>query len=113
MAKAKAETKEKSVKEEKEAAPTFKYGVTDLADMLEIEPASVRVKLRNNKVKKAGKSYGWNTAAELREIVDLIKTKPKAKDEEPDEEEEEEAEETEEEEEEEEAPKAKKRGKAK
>lgn len=113
MAKAKAEAKEKPAKEEKESAPEYKYGVPDIADALDIEAASVRVKLRNNKVPKAGKSYGWNTKAELQEIIDLIKSKPKAVKDDEDEDEPEEEEPEEEEEEEEEAPKAKRRGKAK
>jgi hypothetical protein len=77
MAKEKTEAKTKE-KPEKEAAPEFKYGVTDLAEILDIEPASVRVKLRNNEVEKAGKSYGWNTEKELKAIADLIRPKAKA-----------------------------------
>lgn len=113
MAKAKAETKEKPAKEEKEAAPSFKYGVPYIAEVLEIAPASVRVKLRNNSVPKAGKSYGWNTKADVQEVIDQIKAKAKASKDDEDEEEVDEEEPDEEEEEEEEAPKAKRRGKAK
>lgn len=77
----KADTKgKKADKAEKEAAPEFKYGVADLAEALDIEAASVRVRLRNADIEKAGKSYGWNTKKELDEVIDQLKTeKPKAK----------------------------------
>jgi len=77
---AKEKTKAKPAKEApkakaaaKDEGETFKYGVSDLAEMLGTKPASVRVQLRNKKVKKAGKSYGWNTKAELQEVADKIK----------------------------------------
>ena len=66
-------------KVEKEVEREFKYGVADLAEKLDLEPASVRVKLRNAGVDKAGKAYGWNTKSELDEVVDQLKAeKPKA-----------------------------------
>ena len=74
----KADTKgkaSKKAKDEDEAAPEFKYGVSDLADALDIKPASVRVQLRNKGIEKAGKSYGWNTKAELNEVIDQLKSK--------------------------------------
>lgn len=78
----KADTKGKDKKskkdDEKEAAPEFKYGVSDLAEALDIEPASVRVRLRNKGIEKAGKSYGWNSKAELNEVVEQLKAKPAA-----------------------------------
>lgn len=60
-------------KVKKESAPEFKFGVSDLAEILEVEPASVRVKLRNAGIEKAGKSYGWNTKADLKEVADQLK----------------------------------------
>lgn len=69
----KAAKAEKTEKSEKASAPEFKFGVADLAEELGIEPASVRVQLRNRKVEKAGKSYGWNSKAELKEVVDQLK----------------------------------------
>ena len=73
---AKKDKAEKAAKsEKKESAPEFKFGVADLAEKLGIEPASVRVQLRNRKIEKAGKSYGWNTKAELQEVVDQLKAK--------------------------------------
>lgn len=67
--KAKAAKADKSEKAAKADAPEFKYGVADLAKALNIKDASVRVQLRNKNVKKAGKSYGWNTKDELDTVV--------------------------------------------
>lgn len=67
----KAETKEK--------AAEFKYGVSDVAEALGIKEASVRVQLRNRNVPKAGKSYGWNTQAELKEVIAQLKTADESK----------------------------------
>lgn len=77
---AKTEKAAPAEKATKEAAPEFKYGVGDLAEKLGIKPASVRVALRNHSVKKAGRSYGWNTKTELDEIVSKIKADAKATD---------------------------------
>ena len=66
--------KDNEAKVEKTEAPEFKYGVQDLADELGIKPASVRVQLRNNGIEKAGKSYGWNTKKELKEVIDQIRS---------------------------------------
>lgn len=75
----KADTKGKTKAAEKEEPETFKYGVADLAEKLDLEPASVRVKLRNAGIEKAGKSYGWNTKAELQEVIDELKAEKPAK----------------------------------
>lgn len=53
----------------------FKYGVTDLADAMGIEPASVRVALRNKGIEKAGAAYGWNTKAERDEVIAKLQAK--------------------------------------
>lgn len=75
MAKNKDKAKDKAEeKETKAAAPEFKYGVEDIAEELGIKPASVRVQLRNKGIEKAGKSYGWNSKAELKEVVDQLKS---------------------------------------
>lgn len=85
MAKEKVDTKAKPKAAEKDEPETFKYGVSDIADKLGIDASAVRVKLRNAGIDKAGKSYGWNTKAELAEVIDEISTpakkteKPKAK----------------------------------
>lgn len=76
---AKKDKESKASKAEKSEAPEFKYGVADLAEKLGIEAASVRVKLRNAGVEKAGKSYGWNTKAELQEVIDELTAEKPAK----------------------------------
>ncbi len=65
--------KDKAEKAEKAEAPTFKYGVSDLAEKLDLKEASVRVKLRKNNVDKAGKSYGWNSKSDFDEVVATLK----------------------------------------
>lgn len=80
---AKPDTKGKSTKkssddDEKEAE--FKYGVQDIADELGIKPASVRVQLRNKGIEKAGKSYGWNSKTELKEVISELKASTAEKD---------------------------------
>ncbi len=47
----------------------FKYGVEDLASLMGVESATVRVWLRNHGVKRTGRSYGWNTKSELDALV--------------------------------------------
>lgn len=69
---------EKEAKAEKEAKPEFKFGVEDIAEKLDIKPASVRVQLRNKGIEKAGKSYGWNSKADLDEVIDQLKKADKS-----------------------------------
>lgn len=69
---AKKPAEEKPVKEK---APEFKYGVSDIATKLGIKETSVRVKLRNHEVPKAGRSYGWNSKEELQKVIDAISAK--------------------------------------
>lgn len=68
---AKTDKKAKAAKpaKETETAAEFKYGVKDIADELGIKETSVRVQLRNKGIEKSGKSYGWNTKAELKEVI--------------------------------------------
>lgn len=61
-------------KAEKAAEREFKFGVEDIAEELGIKPASVRVQLRNKGIEKAGKSYGWDSKSELKEVIDQIKS---------------------------------------
>ena len=61
-------------KSEKQAEREFKFGVEDIADELGIKPASVRVQLRNKGIEKAGKSYGWNSKSELKEVIEQIRS---------------------------------------
>ena len=62
-------------KEEKAKEREFEFGVEDIAEELGIKPASVRVQLRNKGIEKAGKSYGWDSKKELKEVIDQIKAK--------------------------------------
>jgi len=65
-------------KEETAAEPQHKYTVTDLAKDLNIKAASVRVKLRNAEIEKAGKSYGWDTDEDYTAVLKKLKSKPEA-----------------------------------
>ena len=63
----------------KDTGSEFKYGVADLADLMEIEPASVRVQLRNHEVtKNNGNSYGWKTKDDLKAVADKLRSGAKA-----------------------------------
>lgn len=76
MAKADKKTATKEAAKEKPAkaeAETFKYGVADVAKALGVKEASARVQLRNHKVKKAGKSYGWNSKDDLAGVIEKIR----------------------------------------
>lgn len=58
----------------------FEFGVPELADALGIEPASVRVALRNKGVEKNGNVYGWKTRKDFDAVVKQLqkKVEPKA-----------------------------------
>ena len=73
-------SKKTEAKADKAEAKEHKFGVSDLAEKLGIKEASVRVQLRNKGIEKDGKSYGWDTKAELQEIADQLKTSTKADD---------------------------------
>ena len=71
---AKAATKAAVKETPKSTGDEYKFGVEDLADALDIEPASARIKLRNANIKKASNGrYGWKTKADLQEVVDKLK----------------------------------------
>jgi hypothetical protein len=76
MAKDKGKNKkaDKAEKETRSEEREFKFGVEDIAEELGIKPASVRVQLRNKGIEKAGKSYGWNSKSDLREVIDQIRS---------------------------------------
>lgn len=80
---AKNEAKGKAAKADTKPAKTeeFKYGVADLAAEMGIEPASVRVQLRNKNVQKLnGNAYGWKTKDELKQVAEKLRTeKPEPK----------------------------------
>lgn len=54
---------------DKEEEADHKYKVDDLADKLGITPQSTRVFLRSIEAEREGRSYGWDTAAELDALV--------------------------------------------
>lgn len=73
-------SKKTEAKADKTEAKEHKFGISDLAEKLGIKEASVRVQLRNKGIKKDGKSYGWDTKAELQEVVDQLKASTKGDD---------------------------------
>lgn len=52
--------------------------MTDVAEALDVNEATARMKLRNAGIEKAGRSYGWNSQAELKEVVAKLKSGEKA-----------------------------------
>jgi hypothetical protein len=51
-----------------------KYGVNELVEATDLQPASVRVALRELGVKKEfGNKYGWNTKKDFDEVVKAMK----------------------------------------
>ena len=66
--------KEKAPKSAAAEAPEFKYGIQDVCSATDLQPASVRVYLRNSDLKKAGTRWGWNTKAELDAAIKVVKT---------------------------------------
>lgn len=51
----------------------FKYGVKELADATGLQPASVRVGLRDSDFEKAGSQWGWNNQKEFDKVVAFFK----------------------------------------
>jgi hypothetical protein len=75
VAKAKAKTAgAKKTKTAAKRASEFPLGISDLAKALNLKEATARVKLRDAKVKRAGKSYGWKTSAEMKKVADKLVT---------------------------------------
>jgi SNF2 family DNA or RNA helicase len=73
-----APVKKAAKKTAKKAAPkkvakketkSFKYGVDYLAKKTNLAEATIRIKLRDAKVKKEGKSYGWNSQADADKVA--------------------------------------------
>jgi len=67
--------------DEKTAEKTTKdkaseYTVAKLATDLGIEPASVRVALRNAGIEKPGKKYEWPNKTEYQKVLSALKKKP-------------------------------------
>lgn len=62
--------------------PKPKYGVPELAEVMQVKASSVRVRLRSASIPKAGKLYGWDTKTEMMDVVAQLKANSgrKAKD---------------------------------
>lgn len=60
--------KKKSKKKAK-TTPAKKFGISHLAKHMGIKEATARIKLRGAKVKKSGKGYGWDSAAEMQNVA--------------------------------------------
>jgi SNF2 family DNA or RNA helicase len=76
--------------------PKPKYGVPELAEAMGVKTSSVRVKLRAAGIEKSGKLYGWDSKAEMQEVITKLKAtggRKKANADEGDDEEEEDGEE--------------------
>lgn len=88
MAKTNAKPAAKPVAKKTEApvakkAPAFaremdmKFGIGDLAKALDLDETYTRAKLRNHGVEKkakGGTAYGWNSRADLDEVVKLLQS---------------------------------------
>ena len=51
-----------------------KYGVKDLAEVMKVETATARVKLRAGKIKKNGRKYEWSSKAELAAVAKQLES---------------------------------------
>jgi hypothetical protein len=54
-------------------APSFKYGIAELAKFMGLKEASVRVKLRNANIPRTGKAYGWNSKDDMESVASQLK----------------------------------------
>ena len=54
----------------KDEVKESKYGVEDFAKMAEVEPATARVLLRRGKIKKTGRSYGWDSTGAMKKDLE-------------------------------------------
>lgn len=83
MARTEKKAADKAPAKKAPPAPVMmKFGVKDLADLLDTDETYTRVKLRNASIEKkanGGRAYGWNTKEELKAVADQLKAeKPKA-----------------------------------
>ena len=70
MAKAKKEAPKAKAKDEGE---TFEFTVADLEKATGLQPASIRVGLRESEFGRSGKQWGWNSKKEFDEVVAFFK----------------------------------------
>lgn len=74
MARKAKTTKETEAETKSAAKDEPKYGVNDLVEATDLQPASVRVALRELGVEKEfGNKYGWNTKKDFDEVVKAMK----------------------------------------
>ena len=74
MAKKNTASPKEDVKETKAAADEPKFTVDDLVEATELQPASVRVALRELGVEKEfGNKYGWKTQKDFDAVVKAMK----------------------------------------
>lgn len=59
-------------KSKKKKVQSKKFGVSHLAKQMGIKAATVRIKLRDAKIKKSGKGYGWDTQAEVQAVAQKL-----------------------------------------
>jgi hypothetical protein len=59
-------------KSKKSKVAAKKFGVSHLAKKLGIKAATARIKLRNAKIRKSGKGYGWDTSTELDAVAQKL-----------------------------------------
>lgn len=58
--------------------------MADVAEALDVNEATARMKLRNAGIEKAGRSYGWDKQSDVKEVIAKLKSgekveKPKPK----------------------------------
>jgi hypothetical protein len=53
-------------------AKVAKFGIAHLAKKMKLKPSTVRIKLREAKIKKMGKSYTWATEVELTKVASKL-----------------------------------------
>jgi len=64
--------KKKAAKVATETKPRSAFDISHAAKEAGLSEAHLRLKLRNAKVKKAGKSYGWDTKAAMIKDVGTV-----------------------------------------
>lgn len=52
--------------------------MADVAEALDVNEATARMKLRNAGIEKAGRSYGWDKQSDLKEVIAKLKSGEKA-----------------------------------
>lgn len=69
----KSKKTEKTETKTKDTGP--KYGVPELAEATGLQPASIRVGLRDSEFEKSGRQWGWETKKDFDEVVKWFKAR--------------------------------------